>query len=203
MDQADIEGDAQAILREGKMLDVDGPTPMAELCRRLLGSVPRRCALRTEAKLGRDEETGRPVVFLRRGVPAPRARWLVGHELAEHWLRSAGYQGEDIERRADAIGAALAVQREPFLRAIRSTGHRVHELARVFCTTQSLALLRVGETIGRPVALLRPNGTIARGEPFVWPRTSTLVRALTEGRATVHPLRIVDEPDRWGLMARI
>lgn len=193
----DEEGEAGSLLATAELTDLDGPTPMAELCRRLLGVSPRWASLSTEARVVGSQ------VLLRRGLPHARARWLIGHEIAEWHLARLNYRGEDIERVCDRIGAALAVQRPAFRAAIRSIGrHAVHELARRFATTQSLALLRVGEVTGRPVALLRWPEPIYRGDPFEWPRTSALRRALDEGRAAVHPVAICDEPNRVGLMAR-
>lgn len=200
MDLADVEGCAALMLEMAGLGALDGPTPMVQLHQFFFGRAPRWCALPTEAKLDEDDEG--PIVLLRRGLSPARARWLLGHELGEFWMRENGYEREDIEQRADALGAALAVPRAAFRSAVKHHGHRVHTLSRLFATTQSLALLRVGETTGRPVALLRPSGTIARGDAYEWPRTSTLVRALREGRSAVHPLRIDDEPHRWGLMAR-
>jgi len=196
-----IEGEASALLEKFGLNDEDGPTPMVELCRRALGCAPRWTSLRQEAKLGVDVD-GRLAVQLRRGIAPPRARWLIGHELAEWWMKRYGYQRDDIEDRADAIGACIAVPRANFQRAIKTMAHSVTKLARAFATTESLALLRVGETTGRPVLLLRASGPVARGDAFEWPSTSSLLRAMKEGRSHVHPVAIRDEPNRWGLMVR-
>lgn len=185
-DLAELEGWADSLRARAHHHD-DVPR-VAALCQALTGHPPRWTRLGTEAALVRS------TVFLRRGTPAARARWLVCHELAELAHLESGYSGSDIEARCDALGAMLVVPRSAFRHAVRSTGHRVHELARIFRTTQSLALLRVGEVTGRPVALVRPHGTIARGEPWVWP--SSLDRSIA------HPLRITDEPNRVGMMVR-
>lgn len=191
---SDIEGDALALFSEAGA-DPRDPPSIAALCRALTGHAPRFIAQAAEARL----VGGR--VFLRRGLLTARARWLVGHELAEwHYLR-ARYRGADIEARCDALGAALVAPRPAFLAATRAVGHAVFSLAEAFGVTQSVALLRIGEVTGRPVVLLRSPEPIVRGGAFEWPSTSGLVRALRERRSEVHPLRISDEPGKWGLMA--
>jgi hypothetical protein len=80
-------------------------------------------------------------------------------------------------------------------------GHRVHEIAERFGVTQSVALLRLGETEGRPAMLLRHNDPIVRGAPFVWPSISAMVRMSADLRPLVHPVRISDELDRVGFLA--
>jgi hypothetical protein len=184
-DIADLEGWAGRLLSDADSLD-DVPR-LAHVCHRLTGLAPRWAHIASEARLVGDQ------VELRHGLDPARARWLLGHELAEWAHRRAGYVRHDLEARCDALGAMLVAPRDAFRRAMRHHGHRVHELARIFHTTQSLALLRVGEVSGRPVMLRRPTGAIARGEPYVWPSGPELL-------ALAHPLRITDEPDRVGFM---
>jgi len=200
-DIADLEGEAAAWLREAKM---DDAVPrMVELCRELLKTEPVRTPdIDRESKLVHDND-GLPRVLLRMDVPPRRARWLVGHEIAEWAHARTDYRGGDIEERCDAMGAMLCAPRNLFRDAIRKLGrHAVHQLAEIFSTTQSLCLLRIGEVTGRPVALLRWPENIFRGDPFEWPSFSTLRRAIEEGREMVHPCTINDEPNRIGLMAR-
>lgn len=196
---AEVEGDALAFL-DWAGVDARDPVSVAALCVAATGRRPRQVALDGEARLEPREE-GLEVLVNRALAPA-RARLKVGHELGHWWYQRVGYRGADIEHRCDLFGAAIIAPWPAFKTAMRHAGHRVHELAQRFATTQSLALLRVGEVSGRPVMLLRPAGHIVRGEPFEWPSTSTMVRALREGRRAVHPLRINDEPNRVGLMAR-
>lgn len=195
---AELEGEASALLTLGGQENDEAPRMIA-LCERIMGHVPQRArGLSVEACL-----VDGCRVLIRSNVPSPRARWLVGHELAEWWHLRTRYEGADIEERCDAMGAMLAAPRRAFQRAIRSAGrHAVHALALRFNVPQSLALLRVGEVTGRPVALLRQPEALYRGADFAWPSTSTLRRALEEGHSRVHPVSIVDEPNRVGLMAR-
>lgn len=136
-------------------------------------------------------------VVVRRGVLPARARWLVGHELAELHFARVGYVGSDIEARCDALGAALALPRRALGSIMRQHAHRVHTIARLTRLTQSLVLLRIGEVSGRPVALLRAPAPTVRGAAFGWPRKLSPIVPGT------HPLRITDEPQRVGLMASL
>jgi hypothetical protein len=191
---ADLEGDA-SLLRRCAGLDDDAlPSPVA-LVRQATGHPPLLSrALRQEACFARVGDAWRVVVSAR-ALPARRG-WLACHEVAEQHLRAQGYQGADIEERADALGAALVLPRLVLRAACRRHGHRVHVLARELRTTQSLVLLRLGEVERRPVALVRRGVVTVRGEPFAWPRR---VGAEVPG---THPLRITDEPARVGVMAR-
>lgn len=122
-----------------------------------------------------------------------RESWIIGHELGHWYYRTRGMRPALEEWRCDAIGACLVAPRPPFLEATQIIGHHVHELARAFETTQSLALLRLGEVTGRPVALLRGTATIVRGSLFEWGSSS---RSLP--RSIAHPIRVDGE---WGMMA--
>jgi hypothetical protein len=189
---ADVEGDAMVIYGMAKA-DPEEPPSIAELCLELTKREPGFATLRNEARLV-DQQ-----VIVRPGTFAPRARWLAAHELAEWYYAFIGYDGDDIEERCDACGAALVAPRPAFRLAMKVRGGAVYALASDFATTQSLALLRIGEVTGRPVRLLRWPRPITRGEPFLFPRLSEIVSA--RDRSIVHPLRIRDEPNRWGLMA--
>ena len=192
-----MAGVAQWVL-DSAGVDDSGPTPMAALCAKRLGSPPRWISgLPMEAKL-----EGK-VVLLRAGVPATRARWLVGHELAHDALNEVGYREPDVEDVADAVGAALVAPSRAVRLAIAAAGgHRVYAIADAFATTQSLALLRIGEVTGRPVLLTRKGAPIARGGAFVWGSERKISEAVRGLVREVHPLRIRDEPHKVGLMAR-
>jgi len=194
---ADVEGDV-SLLCQGAGVDVDQPLSMSALCEALTGAPPL-----LDRNLGSARgmlRRGR--VLIAPGLTVEQERHTIAHELGEWFYDRRGYDEPDREARCDAVGAALCAPRSAFKRAMRTVGHRVSVLARAFVVEQSLALLRVGEVSGRPVMLLHPAGPIVRGDPFAWPSTSALRRALEEGRETVHPIRITDAASRWGLMAR-
>ncbi len=194
---ADVEGDARAFVASYGF-DPDERVCLVDLCKEATERDPVYLEIHQEARLepvgSKDFE-----VQIREGTAPERGLWLLGHELGELFYRRTAYRGEDIEARCDAFGACLVAPRVPFLKAIRKCGrHAIHDLAWEFRTTQSLALLRVGETTGRPVALLRWPDPIVRGGPFNWASTSRLVRLLSEPIPEVHQVRC---DDGWGFMA--
>lgn len=179
---AEVEGDAQAFL-DWAGADPLEPSGIGALCAAATGRRPRPTALDGEARL---EPRGNGFeVLVNRALAPARQRLKVAHELGHWWYARVGYRGGDIEHRCDMFAAAVVCPRPAFKSAMRWAGHRVHELAERFHTTQSLALLRVGEVSGRPTMLLRPAGPLVRGEPFEWPPTSTLVLSLRDGRFLV------------------
>lgn len=194
-DIADIEGDAAALLASVGLEDV--VPSMDELCFRLLGTRPEVAPDGREA--GHALVHGQRRIFVTSRATVARRRWLIGHELAEYWYAQAGYRGADIERRCDALGGALACPRRPFLALVRRYGHSPSRLARACKVTTSCALLRVGETTGRPVVLLTRT-PVFRGEPYAWPEGGALRAVIRDRPAGVHPVRLVDER-LWGLMA--
>lgn len=186
-----VEADAVAgeILRLAGHCGGTAPN-ISQVCRDLLGAPPRLVPIASEAALVYVH--GCHEVWLRPDVPPERARWLVGHELAEWWHLITGYVGDDVEARCDAVGAALVAPRAAFRRAVHRVGHSVHRLAEAFVVPQALSLLRIGEVTGRPVLLLRRPTPLHRGEPYAWPRRGARDRH-------AHPVRL--DGSRWGLMA--
>lgn len=192
-----IAMEADAIIREAGAEPADGLS-VWQLCGELLGTVPEFVSMRTEAEVV--PVNGRFRVFVRRGTRPARARWLVGHELAEWWYIVNGYRGPDIEARCDALGAAL-VAPAPFVNSLRAElGDNARLLAKRLKTTQSVALLRLGECADQAVALVRRNrSTIIRG-PFVeWPIRPSWEPANARRAPGIVRVRITDEPNRFGL----
>ena len=191
----EIEGHARAMLTLAK-LPLDRAPSMDVLSLRLIKARPRLVMMPREGDIY--PVAGRWVLRVHKLAPKDRARWIVGHELAEWWLRDHRFNCHS-EREAwcDALGAALVAPLEVFEAATRAIGHRVHRLAEAFHVPQALALLRVGEVSGRPVALLRPK-PVVRGASFAWPDREGLAGAVARPPAGVHPVRV---DKRWGLMA--
>lgn len=189
-DLVEVEGDAAALLRAAKLAD-DERVDVVALARATMGAPPMLSRTGAESTRIRVYDQWRAVV--RAHVPAPRARWLVCHELAEHHYLSRGYRGEDIEARSDALGAALVVPRRLARAAMAHHGHRIARLAATLGVTQALSLLRVGEVDRRPVLLLRrPGVRLARGAAFEWP---------SEIGRRARSVKLTDEA-REGWMAR-
>ncbi len=191
---ADVEGDASLLLRLAKVGD-DEPPNVVSLCRALTGYPPFLTRTGPEAALVRVGDVYR--VTVRRGLLPARARWLVGHELAEwHYLR-VRYLEADIEARCDALGACLVAPRASVLRAMRARDG-VRSLARALNVTQSCALLRLGEVVRRPVVAHRPRGLTTRGAAFAWPEA--LARGQPVRVRGARLVQLVDER-RWGMLA--
>jgi hypothetical protein len=197
---ADVQGEGDLILRVHRFPTDQRPNIRA-LLKVWVGVEPEWARIRTEG--ARCVLNGQPRIFCRHGTPLARAIFIWLHEGAHIHFDAAGLRCDpvELEERCNALAAALLAPREAFRAATRARGHRVYELAREFRTTQSLALLRLGEVTGRPVVLLRPPTPIVRGDEFAWPDEAGLRRAVKAPPPNVHPLRIVDEPRRWGLMA--
>ncbi len=198
--QADIEGDALAIYREAKQ-EPDRPVSIVRIVRALLHTEVKRA----DMSHGHESDTcvvyGHQVIAVRKGIPGPRARWLIAHEVAHWWYARIGYRGEDIETRCDALGAALIAPRPAWQTVRRAVGCGIRELAGALATTQSLVLLRRGECDGVPAALVEPRRVLVRGETWGWPDEATVRRVARSGAPGVRRVRITDEWKRSGLMA--
>lgn len=189
MDLGDLEGLAESLRREAGLEDVE-PGGVAKIARALwrdpdaVQLVPKHALRWTPAMLANVE--GKWRVFVRRDVTPTLAGFLIGHEIG-HWaLRREGARFEsdmEEERACDQIGAALVAPRRWYHRAIAELGRDVSALAERFGTTQSLALLRLGELTRTNLALVRPGLVRVRGQlEFVWPDENT-IRGWATGRA--------------------
>jgi hypothetical protein len=197
---ADIETRALAFLAQYGIRD-DRPIDVELLALRATGCRVREVSQQEEAKLR--HVNGLPVLQARPGLKATRARWLAGHELGELYLLRTGLVVEDKEEWCDAFGASVVAPRRLVLALIEEHGHSVYTISHEAGVTQSVALLRIGELTGRPVALLRGgfSPTLIRGDFYAWPDAAGML-ALARGadRSIAHPVKIVDEPAKVGLM---
>lgn len=195
---AEFEGDAGYLLKRAG-LDPDEPPNVRTLVTRLLGAPPRLAKMRGEAVLSRVGDDMR--IFVRSGTSPARAKWLAAHELAHWWLRESGQeQREIVEMQADVLGAILVVPGRVVTRAYRLHGPDPIRIADTLKTTQSLALLRLGETNLVPSALVEVHRSLLRGEAYRWPSKATLRRALRQDLDGLRRVVITDEPRRVGLL---
>jgi len=198
----DALGDAEALLTANGF-ELDELPSAAKLALAVTGHPVELVTMRHEAYS--TVVNGADRVFVRRGTPIVRARWLALHELCEVHYRRTGYSGEDVEQRCNAMASALAAPRLAVRAAVRAHGHAVHALAAALKTPQAATVLRLAEVVGRPCALLRSAGPIVRGDWHPWPPDAAGFKrwlASKDRPSNVHPLRIVDEgPVRWALMA--
>ena len=155
MDQADVEGLALELYRETRM-DPCKPPPILTLAR----SHPRIDDVIIEPlkRPGVFELTGPQRGLIRLAAhlrPWPR-RYFCAHEFGEFGLEAQRrpYRGEDRERRAHQLGAALLIP-APALRAfLRDHGFDLAAMAARFRVGQVCAFLRWAELTERSVAVV-------------------------------------------------
>lgn len=193
MDLADVHGTAAAILRAAGYDEDDVPGSIA-IARALLGT---DCIVRGAGAAAAVSLAGRPRIRLPRRRSPVEINFLVAHELAEHWLRREAYQSEHIEDVANAIAASLVAPRCAFARAVREHGHDYPMLAALFCATESLVVLRIGEVTGEPIALVAPHRVRTRGQlSFQWGSEQDVRELARSQRPGLRKTRLRDDPRR-------
>ncbi len=194
-----FEGDASHLIQAAGG-DPDGSVNVRRLVQYHLGTPPKLARMRSEAELVLVE--GKPRIYVRAGTPPARARWLACHELAHWWLMKSGQEEAwHAEDQANALGAVLVAPGRAVSRIVRLVGRDPIRIASMLETTQSVALLRLGETGHAPAALVEHHRAMLRGEEFRWPDEATLRRALRQEIEGLRKVRITDEPRRVGLLA--
>lgn len=190
-------------LRRKACIDEDEPINAGALADRLLSAGAIRfvdgCRLIGDACL--DPCEGRYYILVRRGISLERAQFAVAHEIAEWWLRKLDYRGDDRELVANAIAAALLAPSRAFRRAWSAASSLV-EVAADFTLTETGAALRVGEVLGRPLAVISDLTVRVRGINYAWPSSERGIRQL--GRIVVPGIvrvDLVDQPERFVLFA--
>lgn len=136
-------------------------------------------------------------IILSRSLLPLYALFAVGHELG-HWLLARhGYDGDDEERAADYLGAALLAPRRAFLAARRALGDDLPALADALSMTETGAALRLGEVLGVPLAVVAPARVRVRGpKEWVWPDEGTLRRWARRPAPGVRKTKLRDDPRR-------
>lgn len=198
----DVEGAARSIL-EAAGYDWDDVPGSLRLAHGLGVRVVWRDLRIAEAAAVDPLPSGIPTtIALRPGLEPVRAAWNIAHELAEIDLATVRYQGEDVERVAEALAAALLMPRPAFRRVAGTMN--VHELAQAFGVAETAAALRLAE-VGcvEAVAVVTPQTVHVRTDgEFALPPAFELRRI---ARVGAHPgLRKValrDQPRRVALVA--
>lgn len=198
LDQADLEGSAESLYRLAGM-DPQEPASPARIARAILGPraievAPMRITTGAVVRVH-----GETRIALKRGLDTRTARFVVAHELGHVILEREGYFGEDIETACDYIAGALLMPRRHFFGAFRWAGGDASVLAEDYGVTESAAWLRRGETIGDPLALVRPGLVRTRGVGVQWPDEQTIVgwarsrppRGLAKAKVRDDPRRVV------------
>ncbi len=182
----EIEAFADLALRNAGAVDDDAPD-LNLVCVDLTGA-PYRYGY-----LGGTEGTydGRRIDIALALADTPRERQVLGHECG-HAFGKRVLRRKVSEEWCDAFGAVLSAPRRAVRRAIALVGERPSLLAPVLLVEAPVALLRIGEVTGRPVALLRrPGVVIVRGEAFPWPPPSEMFRTRRPG---MHPVKVAGRP---------
>jgi predicted transcriptional regulator len=198
VEQLELEGIAEALLREAGQDDDDVPR-LAQLVTAHLGKNAVEYApirLGGDGALVRIREEWR--IYIRRGLPVERRSFAIAHELAEWWLRvRERYQGEDVEHAANYIAAAVLSPRRAFRLALEQFGHDFRELAGAFRVTETHVALREAELARLPRAVVSPALVRVRGpEEWVWP-DEAVVRRWARGAAPgLRKVRLTDDPRR-------
>ncbi len=193
----DPEAEAAAIRREARADEAAG---VVTLALRLLGAeaLVLRSRLRQPARYCHETQQ----IHLRTGLTSPGEQYYVAHELAERHLTVGGWRddGSPRDEICDAIAAALVAPRRAVAAALRAVGLAPEPLAAALGTSQTIAVCRVGEVTGRPVAAVLPGRVIVRGEPIEWGHDDQ-VRRLARGElpATLERIAITDAPRRVAL----
>lgn len=171
--------------------DPSCPPGIGTLAERLLKTRIRIAPLRSRAELARVNNEHR--IYIREGTTVERMCFEIGHELAHWWFDLTGYKPIDLERACCELGAAL-VAPAPFFSAVRKRIEDVPSVAAALRATQSLAALREGEVLHRPVLLVQPHRVLRRGHPWPWPRN------LRKPIPGVTKVKITDEAKRVALL---
>ena len=141
-------------------------------------------------------------VFVSDVLPPEEVRFVVGHELAEHYLKTRGIDlaGLDKEAFCDQVSANIVAPPEQFREAVREHGLRLAPLARDFAVTQTCVALRFAEVVGITVGVDTPDGPRLRGPAHDKIRSAADVRRLAQARRPygVHKVRLTDQ---WGRVA--
>lgn len=132
---------------------------------------------------------GDTIIAYRASLPEPYAQHAIAHEIG-HWaLERCGV--DDSEEGSDYIAAALLMPRAAFVQRVREVGVEPLQLALSFGVTETAAILRYGEVMGAPLALIAPATVRVRGpESWVWPDEPTLRKAAVTGLPGLAKVRL-------------
>ncbi len=179
LEQHEVEGEAWAI-RWAAGVDRNEAIAMPALARRLFG----RGAVRTVGAGELPDVTvrdGHPRIAVPRGLDPKELNATIAHELGEWRCIVGRYDGEDAERVATAIGAALLLPQAPFVREVRRRGFAVRELGDAFVVPDAIVALRVGEVDEGAVALVTERWVLRRDALQVLPTNGQLYAAALQG----------------------
>lgn len=196
--QLELEGIAEAILREGGQETDEAPRLLRLVTAHLGDDAIEYTPIRLpgDGALIRIYDAWR--IYIRRRLTPERRAFVIAHELAEWWLKvRVGYQGEDVEAAANYVAAAVLAPRHAFRLAVEDLGSDFPRLAEAFRVTETHAALREAELARLPRAVVSPALVRVRGpEEWVWPAESVVRRWARGAAPGLRKTRLTDDPRR-------
>lgn len=207
----DIEAEATVLRERAGYGDDDVPGAVA-----LAGRLHVRVR-RVDATLLRGADAclfflaGQAEIAIRRGLTPERMHWSVAHELAEMRLVEIDYREADVERQANALGAALLMPRAAFRAALRDHGGSLDALATGgldalsadFLCDQTATALRLAEVHALELAVVTtPARVYARApEEWVLPSEREIRRGVLGAMPGIRSIRLTDARKRMAFVA--
>lgn len=176
------------------------PIDTFRLARKLLGpgSIERGTSL-----VGIQARTfvlnGARKIAVNKRIPFPYQQHRVGHELGHIVFDELGYLDDDIESACDLFGACVMAPRPAVVAMLHAFGRDHQAMADEVGSTQTLAALRIAETLGIPRAVVTPERIYARGpDEFVWCSEEELRRLARSARPGpgIVLAKLTDDPRR-------
>jgi hypothetical protein len=202
----DVEREAFFILERAGFTDADAPGALA-IASALLGA---DCVHKVHSRVLRGAEGelavvhGRYRIYVSSAVAPMRKAYVVLHELGHWHLKQIGYVGENVEAICDGIAAALLAPRRAFADAVEEHGARWDRLASDFAISQTIAVLRYGEVMGPPVAVVDSRRTHTRGAAWPWPTSrAEFLHLAKAGGDGIRVDRLTDNARRRALLATV
>lgn len=179
-------------------LDPAQPADTFRLARKLLGP---KAIERGTSLVGIPARTfvlrGERRIAVNRRISFAYQQHAVGHELGHIVLDEAGYRDDDVESACDLFGACLMAPRPAVAAMMRALGRDHEAIADEIGSTQTLAALRIAETLGIPRAVVTPQRVYARGpDEFVWGSEAELRALARRSRPGIARAKLTDDPRR-------
>jgi len=178
--------------------DPAAPVDTFRLARKLLGpgSIERGTSL-----VGIPARTfvlrGVRKIAVNRRISFPYQQHAVGHELGHIVLDELGYIDDNLESVCDLFGACVMAPRPAVAAMLRAFGPDHVAMADEVGSTQTLAALRIAETLGIPRAVVTPARIYARGpDEFVWGPEDELRKLARRARPGIVRAKLTDDPRR-------
>ena len=199
----DAEGEARQLLERHlwDMSDVPGARRLVEaaLGKDAVRRVPPSALRGAEGELAR--VNGAPRVYLSSRLGPLRSGFVALHELAHHHLGTDAHGSPELEALCDAIAGALLCPRRAFRAAVSAHGMAWAQIAIDFNVEESCAILRYGEVMGEPLALVAPRSVRVRGQDWTWPDERGLRRLARAGGPGVARTELAGDTRRVVLLA--